>query len=72
MFLEGKRTERVRVELRSDTLDFSAIDPAVTQDILNQIKKADTEGKIKWIVQPDGKIFHKKEEKKDGQTPCKE
>ncbi|XP_059181145.1 lymphocyte antigen 75-like [Centropristis striata] len=59
----------VRMEMKSNAfLKFS--DSVVSKAILNQIQQKFEVIMLKWRVQPDGRIFHKKEEKKKINEAC--
>ncbi|KAK9530477.1 hypothetical protein VZT92_011973 [Zoarces viviparus] len=53
----------VRVEIKANSI-LNLSDPAVSEAILNEIQQKHDTVKLQWRVQPDGKIFHKKEKKK--------
>ncbi|XP_077959815.1 macrophage mannose receptor 1 isoform X2 [Gasterosteus aculeatus] len=56
----------VKVEIKSNSLDFN--DLAVSEAILKQIQQKYGMVKLQWRIQPDGKIFHKKEKKEVKET----
>nr|XP_033467993.1 secretory phospholipase A2 receptor-like [Epinephelus lanceolatus] len=59
--IEERKRMIVRLEIKSDSfLDLS--DSAEMDAILNQVQEKYEGVKLQWRVQPDGKIFHKKEE----------
>ncbi|XP_037611735.1 C-type lectin lectoxin-Thr1-like [Sebastes umbrosus] len=62
--VEKREKTIVRLEITSNSfLDIG--DSAVSEAVLKQIQqKFDERLKLQWRVQPDGKIFHRKEKKK--------
>uniref|UniRef100_A0A8P4K6C6 C-type lectin domain-containing protein n=2 Tax=Dicentrarchus labrax TaxID=13489 RepID=A0A8P4K6C6_DICLA len=54
----------LRVEIQSNSFS-SFSDSAMSEAILNEIQKRYEGLKLRWRVQPDGKIFHQKEKKKE-------
>ncbi|CAI5659096.1 C-type mannose receptor 2 [Oreochromis niloticus] len=57
---ETKHTRTVKVEFKSS---LNLNDFNVSDAILQQIQSKYQNAKVRWRVQPDGKIFHKEEEK---------
>ncbi|XP_062415942.1 secretory phospholipase A2 receptor-like isoform X1 [Pungitius pungitius] len=64
---EVRKQTIVKVEMKSNS-DLN--DPTVSEAILNQIQQKYGMVKLQWRIQPDGKIFHKKEKKEIKET-CK-
>ncbi|XP_068161392.1 macrophage mannose receptor 1-like isoform X2 [Antennarius striatus] len=61
--IEEKREQIVKVEIASNSdLEFS--DAVLSEAILTQIQNKFEGVNIQWRIHPDGKIFHKKENKK--------
>ncbi|XP_047183712.1 secretory phospholipase A2 receptor-like [Scophthalmus maximus] len=65
---KGNFKQVVRVEMTSNSR-FNLDDPAMSEAILIQIQKKYEGVKLRWNVQPDGKIFQRKEEKKVNDAP---
>uniref|UniRef100_UPI0037E91655 macrophage mannose receptor 1-like n=1 Tax=Semicossyphus pulcher TaxID=241346 RepID=UPI0037E91655 len=66
--IEKKKRHIVRVEMKSDSLNF--MDTSVSEAILKELQKEYEGVALQWRVQPDGKIFHKKKEKKETDDKC--
>uniref|UniRef100_A0AAQ4QRW9 C-type lectin domain-containing protein n=1 Tax=Gasterosteus aculeatus aculeatus TaxID=481459 RepID=A0AAQ4QRW9_GASAC len=63
---EVRKQTIVKVEIKSNSLNFN--DLAVSEAILNQIQQKYGMVKLQWRIQPDGKIFHKKEKEEVKET----